>query len=111
MDDAVFVVDHTGAVALTNAAVERLLGPAEANFVPQDEDGQPLPDAQTPRARAARRERQPDVHAAGAGRDAAPVRGDGAAHPERGGGTRYRRAMIAEGSMHVADVDQDMHGA
>jgi hypothetical protein len=37
-------------VALTNAAVERLLGPAEANFVPQDEDGQPLPDAQTPRA-------------------------------------------------------------
>jgi hypothetical protein len=49
MDDAVFVVDDTGAVALTNAAVERLLGPAEANFVPQDEDGQPLPDAQTPR--------------------------------------------------------------
>ena len=54
MDDAVFVVDHTGTVALTNAAVERLLGPAEANCVPQDEDGQPLPDAQTPRARAAR---------------------------------------------------------
>jgi PAS domain-containing protein len=50
MDDAVFVLDHTGTVALTNAAVERLLGPAEANFVPQDEDGQPLPDAQTPRA-------------------------------------------------------------
>jgi hypothetical protein len=111
MDDAVFVLHHTGAVAFTNAAVERLLGPAEANFVPQDEDGQPLPDAQTPRARAAQRERQPDVHAAGGGRDAPPVRGDGAAHPERGGGTRYRRAMIAEGSMHVADVDQDMHGA
>ena len=53
MDNAVFVVDHTGAVALTNAAVERLLGPAEANCVPQDEDGQPLPDAQTPRAHAA----------------------------------------------------------
>jgi PAS domain-containing protein len=56
MGDAVFVVDHTGAVALTNAAVERLLLPAEANFVPQDEDGQPLPDAQTLRAHAARGE-------------------------------------------------------
>jgi two-component system CheB/CheR fusion protein len=56
MDDAVFVVDHTGAVTLTNAAVERLLGPAGATFVPQDEEGQPLPDVQTPRARAARGE-------------------------------------------------------
>ena len=56
MDDAVFVVDHTGAVALTNAAVERLLGPAEAHFVPEDEEGQPLPDTQTPRAPAARGE-------------------------------------------------------
>jgi two-component system CheB/CheR fusion protein len=56
MGDAVFVVDRTGAVALTNAAVERLLGPAGADFVPQDEEGQPLPAEQTPRARAARGE-------------------------------------------------------
>src|SRR5205085_4695071 len=42
-------------------------------------------------ARGVRRELQHDVHAAGAGRDAAPVRGDGAAHPERGGGTGRRR--------------------
>jgi two-component system CheB/CheR fusion protein len=56
MGDAVFVVDRTGAVVLTNAAVERLLGPGGADVVPQDEDGQPLPDAETPRARAARGE-------------------------------------------------------
>jgi hypothetical protein len=99
MDDAVFVVDHTGAVALTNAAVERLLGPAEANFVPQDEDGQPLPDAQTPRARAARRERQPDVHAAGAGRNTAAVDHEDVAaallHRERRGTQAHRHRAQA----------------
>src|SRR5205085_3923804 len=56
MGDAVVVVDRTGAVVLTNAAVERLLGPAGADVVPQDADGQPLPTEQTPRARAARGE-------------------------------------------------------
>jgi two-component system, chemotaxis family, CheB/CheR fusion protein len=56
MGDAVLVVDRTGAVVLTNAAVERLLGPGGADVVPQDADGQPLPAEQTPRARAARGE-------------------------------------------------------
>jgi PAS domain-containing protein len=56
MDEAVFVVDRTGAVALTNTAVERLLGPEGADFVPQDEDGRPLPTEETPRAHAARGE-------------------------------------------------------
>src|SRR2546423_674322 len=57
MGDAVFVVDRTGTVALTNAAVERLLGPAGADVVPEDEgEEQPLPAEETPRARAARGE-------------------------------------------------------
>src|SRR5205085_1935767 len=56
MGEAVFMVDRTGAVVLTNAAVERLLGPAGADVVPQDEDEQPLPATETPRARAARGE-------------------------------------------------------
>jgi two-component system CheB/CheR fusion protein len=56
MDEAVFVVDRTGAVALTNTAVERLLGPEGADFVPEDEDGRPLPTEETPRAHAARGE-------------------------------------------------------
>jgi two-component system CheB/CheR fusion protein len=56
MGDAVLVVDRTGAVVLTNAAVARLLGPTGADVVPQDADGQPLPAEQTPRARAARGE-------------------------------------------------------
>jgi two-component system CheB/CheR fusion protein len=56
MGDAVFVVDRTGAVVLVTAAVERLLGPAGVDFVPQDAEGQPLPAGETPRARAARGE-------------------------------------------------------
>jgi two-component system CheB/CheR fusion protein len=56
MGDAVLVVDRTGAVVLANAAVERLLGPGGADLVSQDENGQPLPAEQTPRARAARGE-------------------------------------------------------
>jgi two-component system CheB/CheR fusion protein len=56
MGEAVFVVDRTGAVVLANAAVERLLGPAGADVVPQDAEGQPLPAEQTPQARAARGE-------------------------------------------------------
>src|SRR5581483_8540399 len=56
MSDAVMVVDPSGTVVLANAAAERLFGSAGSGFVPEDEEGRPLPDDAWPLARAARGE-------------------------------------------------------
>src|SRR5579884_4171369 len=56
MGDAVLVVDTQGQTTLTNAAYETMFGHPEVDFVPQDQEGQPLPADETPRARAARGE-------------------------------------------------------
>jgi two-component system CheB/CheR fusion protein len=53
MGDAVMVVDSSGTVVLANAAVEHLFGKAGSAFVPEDEQGQPLPAEEAPLARAA----------------------------------------------------------
>jgi two-component system, chemotaxis family, CheB/CheR fusion protein len=53
MSDAVLVVDPTGAPLLTNAAYASLFGSATATFVPEDEDGQPLPGVALPLRAAA----------------------------------------------------------
>jgi two-component system CheB/CheR fusion protein len=52
MSDAVMVVAPDGALELTNAAFDRSFGPSRA-FVPEDELGQPLPEADWPQRRAA----------------------------------------------------------
>jgi two-component system, chemotaxis family, CheB/CheR fusion protein len=56
MGDAVLVVDAAGAPILTNAAYARLFGGERASFAAGDEQGQRLPPAATPQARAARGE-------------------------------------------------------
>ncbi|HEU5330904.1 MAG TPA: chemotaxis protein CheB [Thermomicrobiales bacterium] len=56
MGDAVLVVDAAGTPILTNAAYARLFGGERAGFAAHDEQGQPLPPAATPQARAARGE-------------------------------------------------------
>jgi two-component system, chemotaxis family, CheB/CheR fusion protein len=53
MGDAVLVVDRSGEPVLTNAAYERMFGGPNADFVPRDESGLPLPPEATPRRRAA----------------------------------------------------------
>ncbi len=52
--DAVLVVGRDGQVALTNAAYQSMFG--NGGLAPLDEQGQPLPPAQTPQQRAARGE-------------------------------------------------------
>ncbi|HVA89491.1 MAG TPA: ATP-binding protein [Chloroflexota bacterium] len=54
--DAVMVVDQAGTIVRANAAYARLAGGADASLAPEDAGGRPLPDDQTPRARAARGE-------------------------------------------------------
>lgn len=56
LGDGVLVVDHAGAIVLTNAAYERMFDTDTAGFVAEDEDGHPLPTAATPQQRAARGE-------------------------------------------------------
>jgi two-component system CheB/CheR fusion protein len=53
MADAVLVVDRTGAVVLSNQALNHVFGPDDSDIVPEDTEGRPLPREQTPRARAA----------------------------------------------------------
>jgi two-component system CheB/CheR fusion protein len=48
MSDAVLVVDPTGAPVLTNAAYASMFGSATATFVPEDEEGRPLPEMTLP---------------------------------------------------------------
>src|SRR5215212_5122991 len=52
MSDAVIVVAPDGALELTNSAFDRFFGPSGI-FVPEDELGHPLPDAEWPQRRAA----------------------------------------------------------
>ena len=52
MSDAVMVVAPDGDLELTNAAFERFFGPSRT-FVPEDEPGHPLPEADWPQRRAA----------------------------------------------------------
>src|SRR2546423_2190309 len=54
--DAVLVVDRAGTIVRTNAAYAPMFGSADAAFVPEDEQGQPLPPEATPHARNARGE-------------------------------------------------------
>jgi two-component system, chemotaxis family, CheB/CheR fusion protein len=54
--DAVLLVDPTGAIVRTNAAYAQMFGSAHTAFVPEDEQGQPLPPDATPHRRAARGE-------------------------------------------------------
>jgi len=51
MSDAVLVLRHDGAPVLTNAAYDHLFG-AAVDFVPLDENGNPLPAEQWPQRRA-----------------------------------------------------------
>jgi two-component system, chemotaxis family, CheB/CheR fusion protein len=53
MSDAVMVVAPDGTLELTNAAFDRSFGPSQT-FVPEDELGRPLPEADWPQRRAAR---------------------------------------------------------
>src|SRR5918993_521650 len=52
MSDAVMVVAADGSLELTNPAFDRFFGPSQT-FVPEDELGHPLPDADWPQRRAA----------------------------------------------------------
>src|SRR5215217_5926408 len=52
MSDAVMVVAPDGALELTNAAFERFFGPSRT-FIPEDELGHQLPEAEWPQRRAA----------------------------------------------------------
>lgn len=56
MGDAVLVVDSDGRPLLSNAAYTRMFGGPSAAFTAQDDNGQPLPVAATPQARAAQGE-------------------------------------------------------
>ncbi len=56
MGEALLMVDGSGTVLLANAAVERLFGEAGADVEFQNEEGQPLPPDEAPRARATRGE-------------------------------------------------------
>jgi two-component system CheB/CheR fusion protein len=51
--DGVLVVDSTGGVVLTNDAFDQMFGEVGPGFVPEDEQGQPLPRDARPRQRAA----------------------------------------------------------
>ena len=51
MGDALMVVDGEGATVLTNASYARMFGSATAVFQAEDEQGQPLPDEESPRQR------------------------------------------------------------
>ena len=55
MSDAVMVVAPDGTLELTNAAFDRSFGPSQT-FVPEDELGRPLPEADWPQRRAAQGE-------------------------------------------------------
>jgi two-component system CheB/CheR fusion protein len=57
LGDAVVAVDHNGATVATNVAYDRLFGGPEAEVVPEDLAGLPLPQAEWPQHRAARGER------------------------------------------------------
>jgi two-component system CheB/CheR fusion protein len=54
--DGVLVVDSAGRTVLTNAAFDQQFGEVGADFVPEDEQGRPLPRDARPRWRAAKRE-------------------------------------------------------
>jgi two-component system, chemotaxis family, CheB/CheR fusion protein len=56
MGDAVLVVDGGGLPLLTNEAYDELFGGAGDAFLPEDPEGRPLPAAEHPQQRAARRE-------------------------------------------------------
>src|SRR5665811_415763 len=56
MDDAVLVVTRDGEVVRTNPTYDELMHGAGADFVPEDERGNPLPPEETPRRKAARGE-------------------------------------------------------
>jgi two-component system CheB/CheR fusion protein len=62
LPDAVIAVDDAGKVLFTNEAFEQLFGATQAgavnlrNFVPRDENSEPLPPQETPQARATRGE-------------------------------------------------------
>lgn len=56
MGDAVLVIDPAGHAVLTNAACEQMFGRASASFVPEDEQGHPLPSEATPQRRTAQGE-------------------------------------------------------
>jgi two-component system CheB/CheR fusion protein len=51
MGDAVLVLDAQGKIVLTNAAYDRLFG-GTIDFVPENDQGQPLPDDERPQHRA-----------------------------------------------------------
>lgn len=52
MADALFLVDATGALVLTNAAYVRMFGRADANVVAEDASGHPLSPEEQPQHRA-----------------------------------------------------------
>jgi two-component system CheB/CheR fusion protein len=53
MGDGVLVVDPSGRAVLTNAMFDEMFGEAGSTFVPEDEDGRPLPRDAWPQRRAA----------------------------------------------------------
>jgi two-component system CheB/CheR fusion protein len=56
IDHALLVVNQEGKPVLTNPVLEQFFGSADAHFVPQDKEGQPLPPQARPQQRAARGE-------------------------------------------------------
>jgi two-component system CheB/CheR fusion protein len=56
IDHALLVVNQEGQPVLTNPVVEQFFGSAGANFVPEDDQGRPLPAHARPQQRAARGE-------------------------------------------------------
>src|SRR5664280_1928555 len=57
LGDAVVAVDHEGQIVATNDAYDRLFGCSEAEIVPEDAAGLPIPPTGRPQQRAARGER------------------------------------------------------